>query len=160
MNTVALLLMATMAFPWICVFGGRTPLARRVRMDLGRLRSCKQAWLVSVRVLEQGAGTSQCTRHRAKRGPKVRTNQCTPHERSEDQKNVLRWRRRPWSSGAKCLRLLRRRPSWWSCRRRRARRLICAAAWRRLCVCALLGSSARARWDWRSRLAMLEGSNW
>lgn len=39
MKTIALLLMARMAFAWIWVLGGRTPLARRVMMDLGRLRS-------------------------------------------------------------------------------------------------------------------------
>ncbi len=38
-NTLALLVMAIMALPCIWVLGGRTPLARRVMMDLGRLRS-------------------------------------------------------------------------------------------------------------------------
>jgi hypothetical protein len=38
-NTVALLLRARMALAWIWVFGGRTPLAKRVIIDLGRLRS-------------------------------------------------------------------------------------------------------------------------
>lgn len=40
MNTVALLLSARIALAWICVLGGSTPLARRVMIDLGRLRSC------------------------------------------------------------------------------------------------------------------------
>lgn len=39
-NTTALLLRARMALAWIWVLGGRTPLARRVMMDLGRVRSC------------------------------------------------------------------------------------------------------------------------
>lgn len=39
MNTVALLLMARMAFACICVLGGRTPFARRVIIDLGSVRS-------------------------------------------------------------------------------------------------------------------------
>lgn len=40
MNTVALLLSASIALACICVLGGSTPLARRVMIDLGRLRSC------------------------------------------------------------------------------------------------------------------------
>jgi hypothetical protein len=40
MNTVALLLSASIALACICVLGGSTPFARRVMMDLGRLRSC------------------------------------------------------------------------------------------------------------------------
>lgn len=39
MNTVALLVRARMALAWICVLGGRTPLAKRVMMDLGSVRS-------------------------------------------------------------------------------------------------------------------------
>lgn len=38
-NTVALLLKATMAFPCICVLGGKTPFASLVIIDLGRVRS-------------------------------------------------------------------------------------------------------------------------
>lgn len=40
MKTVALLLMASTALPWIWAWGGRTPFASLVMMDLGRLRSC------------------------------------------------------------------------------------------------------------------------
>lgn len=40
MNTVAAFVMASIALAWICVFGGKTPLANRVMMDLGRFRSC------------------------------------------------------------------------------------------------------------------------
>lgn len=40
MNTVALLLRANIALACICVLGGSTPLASRVMIDLGRLRSC------------------------------------------------------------------------------------------------------------------------
>lgn len=39
-NTVALLVMASMALAWIWVFGGKTPFARRVIMDLGSCSSC------------------------------------------------------------------------------------------------------------------------
>lgn len=39
MNTVALLVMARIALAWICVFGGNTPLARRVMMDFGSCNS-------------------------------------------------------------------------------------------------------------------------
>lgn len=39
MKTVVLLLKARMALPWICVFGGNTPLASLVMMDLGRVSS-------------------------------------------------------------------------------------------------------------------------
>lgn len=42
MNTVALLVMARMALAWIWVFGGKTPLARRVIMDLGSCSSWKK----------------------------------------------------------------------------------------------------------------------
>jgi hypothetical protein len=38
-NTVALFVNARMAFAWICVFGGSTPFASLVMIDLGRLRS-------------------------------------------------------------------------------------------------------------------------
>lgn len=38
-KTVVLLLMARMALAWICVLAGRTPFARRVMIDLGRVRS-------------------------------------------------------------------------------------------------------------------------
>jgi len=40
MKTLALLVMARMALAWICVLGGSTPLARRVIIDLGSVRSC------------------------------------------------------------------------------------------------------------------------
>lgn len=40
MKTMALLLMPIMALPWICVFGGSTPLASRVMIDRGMFRSC------------------------------------------------------------------------------------------------------------------------
>lgn len=39
MKTVAPLLIARMALAWICVLGGKTPFARRVMIDLGKLRS-------------------------------------------------------------------------------------------------------------------------
>ena len=45
MNTVALLLRASIALAWIWVLGGSTPLAKRVMMDFGRFRS--YAWGIS-----------------------------------------------------------------------------------------------------------------
>lgn len=45
MKTVALLVMARMALAWICVLGGRTPLARRVMMDFGSCSSCVRSQL-------------------------------------------------------------------------------------------------------------------
>lgn len=51
MKTVALLLSAKMALACICVLGGSTPFAKRVIMDLGRLRSCgERRSLVSTSV--------------------------------------------------------------------------------------------------------------